>query len=323
MNRKKLIGVLCLTACLALTACGNSAEQTGESKSQQVSYEAGGSAYDSAEHSESSAMLGEENVAEVSAADKDALSISNHFGMSDAEWQKYIKTDEFWVPFIKEHSVAYNQPTSDDIKVLPDGFLTDGLILDVLNGDDNWHLRSNSVESLNNTLAPKRSTGISDQLMFEYQKYYWLRVNVYNNGDTDMTLKECLENGWYYISGFFYGVEHDNTPTNDEQYESLLDELLTVLGQPNQIIVTNSTLAGHKELKSCHYSGGDNIEVNFSYVYRFEDRTLVLSILERIFFDEDFNVIKIEYQNGSEFRQFYCPNTFDFEKNRVLDTIRL
>ncbi|MGN0424408.1 MAG: hypothetical protein ACI4FY_03750 [Acetatifactor sp.] len=325
MKKKKIVGVLCLVTGLALAACGGSGDgNDGSRTEQQVSYEADRSGGGEAEQSAAGESKMVEEIAEVSNGAGDEPSIKNHFGMSDEEWKKYLKTDDFWVPYIKEHSVAYNQATSDDIKTLPADFLKDGLVLDVLRGNEDWQLTPDSVERLSDTLEPKHSTSKpSEQLLFQYQKYYAVNVVIYNNGESTMTYKECIENGWYYLSGFFYGVMQDNTPVNDDQYENLLDEILTRLGQPNQILVTDSTYAGQKKLKSCHYFEDGQIEVNFSYVYEFEGQRLVLAILERIFFDEDFNVTKIEYQNGSEFREFYCPSNFDFQKNYVLDVIRL
>lgn len=238
----------------------------------------------------------------------------------EAANQLSVKDEEFWVQFIKENSRAYNHATTDEIRVAPTDWIDNAPPLEVLEGDELWKI-SDNYDVLNSTIEPGKKA--NDTIRYMYDIYYHIEINVRNVGETAMTGRECIENGWYYINHFYSNYSEYRQLNKDAKDASdFLLYLENRLGDPNEIYVCDTDDA-YDHIECCNYQDyGDhsNATMYYYYIYNYTDRTLVVQVREYYTLDENLNITKVDYEEADSIglEQYYCPSDFDLKGNRIL-----
>ena len=291
--KKITLGLICAIVSISVIGCGKDNAETNTEQSYRIAEE--------------------------------SQDISNDIDDTNSEDNKEdnqlsVKDEEFWVQFIRENSRAFNHATTDEIRVAPTDWIDNAPPLEILEGDEHWKIVDND-DVLNSVIEPGRKA--KDRIKYMFDTYYSIEINVRNVGETAMTGKECIENGWYYINHFYSNYsEYSQLNKNAEDATDFLLYLDNRLGAPNKIYVCDTDDA-YDHIECCNYLDFDDhseATMYYYYIYNYTDRTLVVQVREYYTLDKKLNITDVDYEEADSIglEQYYCPSNFDLNKNRIL-----
>lgn len=298
LAKRFFIGAMCASISMSVIGCGKSNDSTS-SESNTTDYT---SITENTEDNSNEKIETSENEVEENDNNID-----------------YDHDEEYWIQFIKDNSKLYNHETTDKVREWTDNeFLLDDPSLDVLNGsEDSWHI-TDTDNKLDETIKAGRTFEPPfDSVYYNYSNLFSSYLGAYNNTDKDLTMRECIQNGSFFIDNVSMTYNE-----HSDEYPNELDFVEHCLGDPNEIYVCKTD--SYTDVKCGQYVDFDDhseMDIYYYYIYKYTDRTLIVRMYESYDLDTDKNINKVYYHIDGGC--ILCPSTFNLKDADILDTIKM